>query len=326
MSIRILKAGIYDTIQDQGRDGFSKWGINVNGAMDFYAADVANALVGNDSRQAVIEMHFPAGEILFDQETTISITGGEFAPAVNGSPISSWRTIIVPSGSVLSFKRREKGMRVYLAVSGGFRVNEWLGSRSTNVKSGAGGFEGRRLQLNDVIETSKERMVRERKAPYVFPWSVNIENAYTHPSVGLLPGNEFNWLVDRSKTALVESNFSVHSSSDRMATHLVHEPLPFETKEELFSSAVTFGTVQLLPSGKLIVLMADHQTTGGYPRIGYVASAYLPLLSQFAPGEKFRLHLMSSGEAEKMLFSLRTEMNKIRNIVREKLENVYVQR
>jgi antagonist of KipI len=319
MSIRVLKAGVFDTIQDQGRIGFAKWGINANGVMDTYAVDTANALVGNDSTCAVLEMHFPAAEILFAQETMISITGGDFSPTLNGLQAPAWRTLIVPSQSVLSFKRRQKGTRVYLAVNGGFDVDEWLGSRSTNVKSGVGGFHGRRLLTDD--EVAIHHGIRSlRKLFHVFPWSVNTQRVYHHPTIGLLKGNEFDWLSEQSREALTGIEFSIHSSSDRMATHLVHDPFHFEKKGELFSSAVSFGTTQLLPSGKLLVLMADHQTTGGYPRIGHVASAFLPLFSQISPGEKFRFHWMTSAEAEKMLFSLRTEMNNIRNMIREKLQ------
>ena len=322
MSIRILKAGVFDTIQDQGRIGFARWGINTSGAMDVYAADIANALVGNDPGCAVLEMHFPAAEIFFTQETLISITGADFSPVLNGLSLPSWKTLRVPSESVLSFKRRTKGARVYLSVRTGFDVQEWLGSRSTNVKSGVGGFHGRRLLKDDEIGVN-HAISRSKQPLHVFPWTVNTQRAYHHSTIGLLKGNEFDWLSEHSKSAITESDFSIHSSSDRMATHLVHDTFHFEKREELFSSAVSFGTVQLLPSGKLITLMADHQTTGGYPRIGHVASAFLPMFSQIFPGEKFRFHWLTLEEAEKMLFSLRAEMNMVRNSIREKLQSHY---
>jgi antagonist of KipI len=323
MSIRILKAGMFDTIQDNGRIGYGRWGINSGGVMDMYASDIANALVGNDSSCAVLEMHFPAAEILFLEETLVSITGADFSLTLNGSiPLPTWKTLIIPAQSVLSFKRPQKGARVYLAAHGGFGVDEWLGSRSTNVKSGVGGFRGRRLLKDDEIEVNGDTHLSKRQL-HVFPWSVNTKSVYQHTSIGLLKGHEFDWLSDQSSRVLTESEFSIHSSSDRMAFHLVHEMLQFEKKQELFSSAVSFGTTQLLPSGKLLTLMADHQTTGGYPRIGHVASAFLPIFSQISAGEKFRFHWITSAEAEKMLFSLRTEMNTVRNMIREKLQSHY---
>src|SRR5688500_7585274 len=135
MSVKIVKAGILDTVQDSGRIGYARWGINPNGAMDPFAMAVSNALVGNETNLAVFELHFPAAEFLFQHRALISLTGADFSPTLNGHPIPLWRTIEVGAASVLKFTRKQKGMRCYLSIHGGLDIPNWLGSLSTNLKA-----------------------------------------------------------------------------------------------------------------------------------------------------------------------------------------------
>ena len=329
MSIRIERQGIMDTIQDNGRYGFAKWGINSNGSVDRYAAQVANALSGNDPGLAVLEMHFPAGEIVFERPALISLTGADFAPHIDGTPAPCWRTIFVAQNSTLSFLNHRSGSRCYMSVHGGFDVIQWLGSASTNLKSNAGGFDGRSLRKHDRIPFGKPTLsIPESnvKQTHVFPWSVNISSLYSPGhEVGLIEGNEWMWLTDLSASRFFQLQFQVMSSSDRMATVLKHEALEFKHHANRLSSGVAFGTVQALPNGSLIVLMADHQTMGGYPCVGNVASAHLPRLAQVRPNDSFHFYPVSVEEAEKMVFSLGENMAMIRRDCLEKLRRFYAE-
>src|SRR5215831_16631775 len=135
MSISIIKPGLLDTVQDMGRFGYGNWGINPTGVMDQYAAKLANMLVGNESTEAVIEIHFPGAQILFEQNALISLTGANFSPTLNDEPLPLWQPIVVRKNTVLHFPKLQSGARCYLAIHGGFNLPQWLGSYSTNIKA-----------------------------------------------------------------------------------------------------------------------------------------------------------------------------------------------
>ena len=151
MSIKIIKAGILDTIQDLGRHGYQHLGINPGGAMDKYAMQVTNSLVGNQPGEAVIELHFPASVFLFTQPALIALGGAEFSASINGEPVPNLHAIIVCKNDVLQFHRPLYGERAYLAMSGGLVIDQWMNSYSTHLKANAGGFHGRSLQKDDEI-------------------------------------------------------------------------------------------------------------------------------------------------------------------------------
>lgn len=321
MSIQLIRSGILDTIQDQGRHGYSKWGINPSGTMDCYAAQAANILVGNALDEAVIEMHFPSGEFLFGTDALVSITGADFTPMINSKAVPLWKPLLVKKHSVLSFKRRQWGYRCYLAVGGGFEIAPWLGSRSTNMRISAGGLQGRALKKADQVNFRRQLSGAEVFDDVrILPWRVNAQPVYHDAgSIFFVEGREWAWLTSASQQQVLSDPFSIAPSSDRMGCYLQHEPLAVQRTEELLSSGVSMGTIQLLPSGKLVVLMADHQTTGGYPRIGHIVSAHLPKLSQLAPHESLRLRMISVADAEKMLFSLQQELRALQRACLEKL-------
>lgn len=322
--IKILKPGVLDTFQDSGRFGFSKWGVNTNGSMDQFASAVANALVGNSQNAAVIEMHFPAPRILFLSDALISLTGADFSATVNGRKAPVWKSVVVPAQSVLEFTKKIKGARGYLAIHGGFDLPLWLGSASTNLKSKTGGLEGRCLKTGDLIglKTANFRNI-EADGLKIFPWSVNVSHVYDENTFSILPGREWNWMDERAANMITSTSFAIDASSDRMASLLTHTPIQFVKHEQLLSSAVTRGTIQALPSGKLCVLMADHQTTGGYPRIGHVISAHLPKFSQLNPGESFSFSKTNLEQAEKMLLSLHESVSALRKNLLHKLNSHY---
>ena len=322
MSLEILKAGLSDTVQDLGRPGYRKWGIGPGGVMDPYASRVANALVGNAADAALVEMHFPAPHILFHRDVLLSITGAEMVPILQGHEVPLWKPLIVKAGNVLTFRRRNKGARCYLSIRGGIAVTPWLGSRSTNLKINAGGFQGRALQQGDVIPLHDDTFPKVITGAFkVLPWSINHIAVYRQlEEVCFVPGHEWEWLSETSRRDVLTQSFVIESSSDRMAYQIRDSALTFRKKRELLSSAVCAGTIQAPPGGNLMILMADHQTTGGYPRIGHVATAHLPRLAQLHAGEVFRLKKISVKRAEKMLLSLGGDLHDIHVACSNKLE------
>ncbi len=361
MSISILRSGIMDSIQDNGRCGFGNLGINTNGAMDRYAMQVANFLVMNEADRAVLEIHFPGPQILFEQNALISITGADFSATLNGDEAPCWRPIAVRRNSVLQFIRNHSGARAYLAVHGGFSVPDWLGSSSTNLKARAGGFEGRKLEKGDEVRFGESNLyfpsLLKDEMISVLPWSVNSCSAYnkrnrivnpndpspvstqtedggelyklplhewerykTENEFAFIPGREWDLLTADSKTKLLTKIFNIHSSSDRMGYYLNGPELLLKEEFQLVSSAVNFGTIQLLPNNQLIILMADHQTTGGYPRIGHLITVHLTQLAQLPAGEQMRFKIVDSATAEQLLVSQAHELMVIRNSCTEKLK------
>src|SRR5688572_18222538 len=187
MAISIVKPGLLDTIQDMGRFGYGNWGINPGGVMDTYASRVANMLVGNEITEAVIEIHFPGAQILFEQNALISLTGADFTPTLNDEPLPLWRPIVVRKNTVLHFPRLQHGARCYLAVHGGINVDKWLGSYSTNLKAEAGGYFGRKLEKGDEISFHESSiyfpgLLKEGKDYQVLRWKAANGKAYNYPN------------------------------------------------------------------------------------------------------------------------------------------------
>jgi antagonist of KipI len=308
MGANIIKAGVLDTIQDQGRHGYGSWGINPGGAMDRYASQISNILIGNESHQAVVEIHFPGPQILFEQNALISVSGADFTPLLNDQPIPLWQPVVVRRNTILQFSQWKQGARCYLAVHGGLEVNKWLNSYSTNIKAGVGGFKGRRLEKGDELKFGDSKIyfsafLKEGKDLQPLGWQADVKRMYDQPNeIFFVPGHEWNELDDRSKNVLQLENFAIHSLSDRMGYHLTGSSLSMIERKELLTSGVSFGTIQLLPNGQLIVLMADHQTTGGYPRIGHIISAHLPKLAQHRAGDEIRFTMTDINTAEQLHF------------------------
>ncbi|MEJ7766765.1 MAG: biotin-dependent carboxyltransferase family protein [Chitinophagaceae bacterium] len=329
MSIVIIKPGILDTIQDLGRNGQGSFGINPGGAMDRLAARLANVLTGNHLNEAVIEIHYPGPQILFEQDALITITGADFTAGLNDEPLPLWKPVLIRKNTVLQFPVLKKGARAYLAVHGGFCVEHWLNSYSTNLKAGIGGWKGRRLEKGDELffRESNCRIADLFKSENNFqllPWSVNPYSFYKDlHEVLFIPGHEWNELTSKSKHDLSSSTYTIHPSSDRMGYQLRGNLLHLEQKKEMVSCAVSFGTIQLLPNGQLVILMADHQTSGGYPRIGHIISPHLPKLAQLNPGDSLQFRPIDIITAESFLLSQHNELQILYRACEDRLKKLY---
>ena len=329
MSLKIVKPGMLDSIQDMGRYGYQQVGINPTGAIDRYAAAIANILVGNSNREAVIEMHFPAATIFFEQATIIALSGADFGATISGKPIPVNHPIVVNKNSTLQFHSPKNKSHCYLAVRGGMKISKWLNSYSTNLKAEAGGYSGRRLLKDDTIDLNEEPGLTpiDENDPTsidckILPWEAN-ENFGMEESeqVMVMTGAEWSWLEKNSQEKFLKNPFFISHNSDRMGYRLASEPLHLHTKTELVSSAVSFGTIQLLPDGQLIILMADHQTTGGYPRLGNVIAVHLSTLAQMKAGDKIQFKFTDHQTAEDLLLKQQQHLMQLEIACKLKLEN-----
>jgi antagonist of KipI len=306
MSVSIIKPGLLTTLQDAGRFGYRSTGITPGGVMDIFAATMANRLVMNPAAAAVMEIHFPGPELRFEQDMLVGVTGAEFDMRINDHAASNWQSHFVKAGSILRFAIPKKGCRAYLSGQGGWQADAWLGSYSTHTLVQEGGFHGRPLQKGDVVKWVPGAITDAEvyEASISTDWIAQVYGDDT--IIDVIPGPEFDWLSKEQKELLTyaHTHFQVSPQSNRMGYRLQGPPLLLANQPELLSSAVAFGTVQLTPNGQCIILMADHQTTGGYPRILSVAAEQLPKLAQVAPGGLIQFRLISPEEAEENLISL----------------------
>jgi antagonist of KipI len=301
MSLRIIKAGVLDTVQDGGRYGSQYLGINPGGSMDRFSAQLANALLGKELNAPVIEMHFPASHVLFEKPAIISICGADFSPSINGQPVPIHYPIAINENSLLKFNAHKYGARCYLSVLQDISIDKWMNSYSTNLKARAGGLYGRALDRYDQLTFVNpfNFSFLQKKDFMVLHWRAAdfVEN---RNEIEFTMGSEWHWLTKESQELFQSSWYQVTNEADRMGYRLAGQKLETNEHEQLVSSAVNFGTVQLLPGGQLIILMADHQTIGGYPRIAHVISAHLPIIAQKEPNHvmQFRLTSLETSEAK----------------------------
>lgn len=315
MSLRFLNDSILTTVQDLGRQGFRSLGINLNGAMDRKATRLINILLQNNEAEAVLEIHFPAPKILFEAAAVITLGGADFAAQIDENKILNWRPYLVEKGQILSFPRRVSGNRAYLGVGGGFEIADWLKSKSTNLKAGIGGFEGRRLLKNDRLVFKTK--FKQQRTKFDYFAASDLTPQYSNvPPIRFIQGAEWENLSQESQESFLSRVFLISLNSDRMGFRLKGDPLYLSRKVELVSSAVDFGTIQLLPDGQLIILMADHQTTGGYPRIAHICAEDLPLVAQLGAEDSLYFKMISVEEAENLTVSFEKNLNLLRTAVK----------
>lgn len=324
MSLRIIKAGLLDSIQDTGRYGFQHLGVNPGGAMDRFSAKLANALLGKDLNSAVLELHYPSAQIYFDQAAMIAVSGADFSPFINGHPVPMHHSIVVPKNSILKFEGMRSGARCYVSVWQQMHIPEWMESYSTNLQARTGGWEGRPLQKDDVITFDGELSLNallDKKELTVLPWTAH-DVVETRNEIECILGSEWHWFSKETQEAFLNNWFQVTNCADRMGYQLAGPRMENNSKEQLVSSAVTFGTVQLLPAGQLIILMADHQTTGGYPRIAHVISAHLPLVAQKMPNDYIHFQMTDLVSAEEKIVRQEKYLNDIQIACKFNIQNL----
>ncbi len=290
----MIAPGLLTTVQDLGRWGTQSRGVPVAGPMDGYAHRVANALAGNSPDAATLEMTLAGPEIEFDDDRVVAVAGAPFDLTVDSEIVSMHRAIEVKRGARLKVRRCLKGARAYLAVGGGIAVPPVLGSRATHLRTAMGGFKGRALKAADVLPLGPPA-VPPRHHP--LDASASADYIPVEASLRLLRGPQADEFSEGAWRLLLRTTYTIDRQSDRMAFRLAGPPLPSEGVSEMISDATPMGTLQVLPSGRPLLLMADRQTTGGYPQIGTVCTADLRVAGQLAPGRSVSFTLCSMGDA-----------------------------
>ncbi len=279
--VKVLKTGLYTTIQDLGRHGYQEFGVPYSGAMDMYSAKVANALLGNEAHKAVMEITMSGPTLEFHCDTYICISGAQMSPMLNTLDIGMNRPVRVKRGDVLSFGKLTTGFRSYLALLGGFKTEIFMESRSMYQ-----GITAQRLLLkhDELPIESVSKDFLERHA------TIKVKSThFTSSYIEVFKGVEFDKLSAKQQKVLFTTAFSISKENNRMAYQLA-EPLK-NSLEPIITSFVLPGTVQLTPSGKLIILMRDCQTTGGYPRVLQLKESSINILSQKFTGHMIRFKL-----------------------------------
>lgn len=325
-SIRIRKQGIQDTLQDRGRYGYQHLGIPPGGAMDRLAFRLANALVGNAEETAALEMHYPAPEIEICCTQLLALGGADFGAEIEGMPLPLFQPFVVSAGATIRFTGKRSGSRLYLATQGGWITEKWLGSESTLLVAGKGGFEGRALQKGDVLNRRVPGIYHQAgdTNPFdVLPWRADASEWYTPGPLRIIAGEAYPRLTKTGQHKLSGAAFRILPESNRMGYRLSGPDLVSKKQENLLSAGVTRGSLQLLPSHQLILLMADHQTTGGYPVVGHVCSTDLPRLAQYSPGDSFHFQLVARQEAEALYIRYENHLQQLTNACNFRLQEFF---
>ena len=302
-----------------GRRGFQKYGVQVGGPMDEWAHAVANVLVGNTPDAAVLECTLTGPTLSFTENTLIALCGARMQVSADGVPLPYDRAILLKRGTKLQFGSRQSGARTYLSVRGLLEVAPVLGSHSTNLSASFGGFNGRALASGDKVKfvcadqrlPIEDRMVQSG-LPVLLAPEVGVDTAPNDAApIRFVRGSHWDAFDKKAQSELVNSEFCMQADSNRQGLRFQGPDLKLREKLELVSEVTVFGTVQVPPDGNPIVLMADRQNAGGYPKIATVAGIDLPVLAQRLPNEAVRFEHIDQESAEILWFKRCRELSEL---------------
>jgi len=283
VALEVLEGGMLTTVQDLGRYGYERFGIPVAGAMDPFALQAANILVGNDPSEAALEITIVGPTLRATENCLIAVAGADLIPRVTGQETPLWMAVFVRRGRIIDLAGQRTGCRAYLAVAGGIDVPLVMGSRSTYLRGGFGGFEGRALRQGDLLPVGPTRVNlstlggRSIVADSIPPYNED-------PQVEVILGPQDDYFTEEGLAAFLSGQYRVSLAADRMGYRLQGPPITHKETVEIISDGIALGAVQVPADEQPIIMMADRQTTGGYPKIATVVSADIPLLAQCLPG------------------------------------------
>lgn len=320
--IHVIKPGLLTTVQDLGRPGYQQYGVVVGGALDTFAARVANLIVGNDDNAAVLELAQTGPELSFGRDALIAWNGGDFDATITGQPLPRDRPVRVAAGEKVSFGVARSGWRAWLAVAGGIDEPLVMGSRTTYRRAGLGGHQGRPLIAGDELKTFEPG---ERGAALLHTLQVGQKRATAwtvrpatmgHPAaagvVRAMCGPEWDWFSEDAQRDFFSTEWQATKEADRMGVRLQGPGLVLVKPREMISAAVNTGVVQVPPSGHPIVLLPSRQSVGGYPRIAAVAGADIGRFTQLRPGEKVRFEKIPLQQAQELWLARERDLARVR--------------
>lgn len=309
----VLTPGLYTTVQDLGRSGYARFGVPESGALDTFALQAANVLVGNEAGAAGIEVTQPGLALRVHAPTVLAVAGADLRLQINGVDAASWCVQYVGPGDIVRFVERRFGVRAYVAVAGGIDVPVVLGSRSTYVRGRLGGVDGRPLRQGDGLATGNSALRSTSGAPNPVGWHERRQRvglrlperlrrfAVPRP-VRVIAGPQADAFAPVALQRLLAGPYLVAPETDRMGCRLQGPNLPYRkaNPREHISDGIAPGSIQVAGDGQPIVLLADRQTTGGYPKIATVISADLDFLAHVWPGESITFRLTDVEEAHRL--------------------------
>jgi len=284
VALEVLEPGLLTTVQDLGRYGYERYGVPVSGAMDQFALRAANLLVGNPPHAAALEITLAGPTLRATDKCLIAVTGADLSLRVNDWEMPPWMAIFVRQGWTITFGDRKSGCRAYLAVAGGIDVMPIMGSRSTYLSGGFGGVEGRALRQGDVIPVGVVPFHLPERAGRSFPSNL-VPDYSDAPEIHVVLGPQDDYFTDEGMATFLSGEYQVGPTSDRMGYRLQGPEIAHKGRADIISDGIPLGAVQVPANRQPIVMMADRQTTGGYPKIATVISADIPLLAQCLPGQ-----------------------------------------
>jgi len=306
-TFEVLSPGIMSSVQDLGRFGCARYGVAASGALDGFAVRVGNLLVGNDEKAAVVETTLMGLRIKVLRDTVVAVTGGDLQARKGSEPLPLWRSQLVREGETIAFSGPARGFRSYLAVAGGIQVAAVMGSRSTNLASGFGGFEGRPLRKGDILAAAPvkdltryaDRVFLPEAVPtYSAPWRLRI-----------VWGPQDDHFSDEGKQTFVTAGFTVSPDSDRTGIRLKGPVVTRKPglEESIISEGILSGAVQVPGDGQPIIILGET-ASGGYRKIATVISADLPLLGQITPGDEVSFEAVSMDAAVQALREMESKI------------------
>ncbi len=295
--LEVLDPGLLTTVQDAGRKGWARYGVPPSGPLDEAAFTAANDLAGNPPDAAALEITLTGPALRVGRECLIAVCGAEFELWVGVLPVPLWHAVYVRAGQIVTFGARRSGARAYLAVSGGIALPPFLGSQATYLPGGFGGLDGRALRAGDRLPLGAAIM-RNPAQSAGRVWPVERRPPYTpQPTLRVVLGPQDDYFTAEGIATFLDSAYQLTPEADRMGARLQGPPIAHRGPTGIVSDGVVTGSVQAPPDGQPIVMLADHQTTGGYPKIATVIRADLPLLAQCLPGDRVRFAAVTLAEA-----------------------------
>ncbi len=298
-TIQVQTPGLQTTVQDLGRNGFGPAGVSPSGAADPISLRVGNRLVGNDESAAGLELMLLGGTFVFPQGAILALTGSDFSAMLDAVHVDVGTSVEVRPGQTLRLGPTSSGARCYLCVQGGIAVPPFLGSASTHILSGLGGFEGRALRKGDVLRIgSSSKPFRKRMiAPQVL-------EQLSHRSVlRVTAGPQVDWFSEQSRRSFYAATYRVGEQSNRMGLRLEGTALAQRDAGQMVTEGVSLGAVQVPAGGSPIILFVEQQTTGGYPKIANVIAADLHRVGQLRPRDEIRFEQVTFDEARSRLIA-----------------------
>ncbi len=320
--MRIRKPGLLTTVQDLGRPGYQQYGIVVGGALDSFAARAVNLCVGNDDNAALLEMAQTGPDLTFEQDTLLAWGGADFDARAGSQPLPRDRAVRIAAGEVVSFGLARSGLRAWLAIAGGIDVPLVMGSRTTYRRAGIGGHQGRPLAAGDALRLFTpspwaQQILASLAAgqKQAVAWSVRPETMGRPAKPGVvraLRGPECDWFAREAQRAFFAAEWTATKEADRMGVRLQGPELPLLKPQEMISSSVNSGVVQVPPAGQPIVLLPSRQSVGGYPRLAAVVSADLGRFTQMRPGDKVRFAETTLAAAHEIHLARERDLARVR--------------